>query len=484
MDEYFGRAGSKLAVLRSVWTDDPALQTLATSPFMLDIMSRAYADASPDTLASPRLDTTEARRKHLFDTYVNRMFGHRPAASHRYTKEQTLHWLSWLARKMLQHSQSEFLIEKLQPSWLSSRSQLFLYTLCSRLLVMSPGLIMILAPISWLVPVTTPSGPDPEQLVHGVGIIMAIAMLLVIITDAVQFLLSPKARELRRPAPLWKKIAWIVVFTLLVTLATWSVTSETMMLQGGLVGSALAAGVLLGLVFVRRSCVLSTKRDIYMVDALTWSGTGALKGGIGGLAFTFGLPAFIVAVVFYQQGVFANLELMLSPQVWPRVRPVLLNGLVTLLTIWTPLALLGIEYGVVLGGLRVKTLETGATPNRGIKSCIGNAIRVSMATTIIAILVTLTALWYEPALLRVVPAFWGVTIFFAIWYGLQDAGYHGTLRALLACSGKAPWRFARFLDHATKLIFLKRVGGGYIFIHRMLLEHFAAITYEAKASGR
>lgn len=101
VDEYFSRAGSRLAVLRSVWIDDPALQSLATSPFMLDIMSRAYADASTDALASPRLDTTEARRKHLFDTYVNRMFEHRPAAGHRYTKEQTVHWLSWLARKML-----------------------------------------------------------------------------------------------------------------------------------------------------------------------------------------------------------------------------------------------------------------------------------------------------------------------------------------------------------------------------------------------
>jgi hypothetical protein len=35
-----------------------------------------------------------------------------------------------------------------------------------------------------------------------------------------------------------------------------------------------------------------------------------------------------------------------------------------------------------------------------------------------------------------------------------------------------------------KLIFLKRIGGGYIFIHRMLLEHFVAMTYEAKTSGR
>ena len=33
----------------------------------------------------------------------------------------------------------------------------------------------------------------------------------------------------------------------------------------------------------------------------------------------------------------------------------------------------------------------------------------------------------------------------------------------------------RFLDYAVKLVFLRKVGGGYIFIHRLLLEHFAAM---------
>mgnify|MGYP001266172194 CR=1 FL=1 len=30
-----------------------------------------------------------------------------------------------------------------------------------------------------------------------------------------------------------------------------------------------------------------------------------------------------------------------------------------------------------------------------------------------------------------------------------------------------------FLDHCVDLIFLRRVGGGYIFVHRLLMEHFA-----------
>jgi len=36
----------------------------------------------------------------------------------------------------------------------------------------------------------------------------------------------------------------------------------------------------------------------------------------------------------------------------------------------------------------------------------------------------------------------------------------------------------RFLDYCVDRIFLRRVGGGYIFIHRLLQEHFAVLTPE------
>jgi hypothetical protein len=38
-----------------------------------------------------------------------------------------------------------------------------------------------------------------------------------------------------------------------------------------------------------------------------------------------------------------------------------------------------------------------------------------------------------------------------------------------------PWRYARFLDYCVERIFLRKVGGGYIFVHRMLMEYFAAL---------
>ena len=45
--------------------------------------------------------------------------------------------------------------------------------------------------------------------------------------------------------------------------------------------------------------------------------------------------------------------------------------------------------------------------------------------------------------------------------------------SLLVRNGSIPWNYVKFLDYAAERILLRKVGGGYIFIHRMLLEYFA-----------
>ena len=55
---------------------------------------------------------------------------------------------------------------------------------------------------------------------------------------------------------------------------------------------------------------------------------------------------------------------------------------------------------------------------------------------------------------------------------------HYALRLILWLTGATPFRFIPFLDHCAKLILLKKVGGGYIFIHRTLLEYFAALPLQ------
>jgi hypothetical protein len=63
-------------------------------------------------------------------------------------------------------------------------------------------------------------------------------------------------------------------------------------------------------------------------------------------------------------------------------------------------------------------------------------------------------------------------------YGGDACIQHLALRSLLSVSNHAPFNYARFLDYCHSRILLRKVGGGYIFIHRLLLEHLAAMTEE------
>jgi hypothetical protein len=62
-------------------------------------------------------------------------------------------------------------------------------------------------------------------------------------------------------------------------------------------------------------------------------------------------------------------------------------------------------------------------------------------------------------------------------YGGGEFIRHWTLRFLLWRYGytPAPGQYVRFLDYATQRILLRRVGGGWIFIHRMIMEHITQL---------
>ena len=68
-----------------------------------------------------------------------------------------------------------------------------------------------------------------------------------------------------------------------------------------------------------------------------------------------------------------------------------------------------------------------------------------------------------------------IGLLFGLSFGLDSAIQHGCLRFVLYCSGTSPWNYAKFLDFASSRLLMKKVGGGYVFFHRMLLEHFASM---------
>src|SRR5262249_22733892 len=63
----------------------------------------------------------------LFAAYTDAMFRRRAKAVP-YRREQTEHWLAWLARAMKAHDQNEFFLEWMQPEWLPGQRQQRLVT--------------------------------------------------------------------------------------------------------------------------------------------------------------------------------------------------------------------------------------------------------------------------------------------------------------------------------------------------------------------
>jgi hypothetical protein len=58
-------------------------------------------------------------------------------------------------------------------------------------------------------------------------------------------------------------------------------------------------------------------------------------------------------------------------------------------------------------------------------------------------------------------------------YGGYTWLQHRRLRRLLVRHSVTPRHYVKFLDYAVERIFLRKIGGGYIFIHRLLQDHFA-----------
>jgi hypothetical protein len=62
-------------------------------------------------------------------------------------------------------------------------------------------------------------------------------------------------------------------------------------------------------------------------------------------------------------------------------------------------------------------------------------------------------------------------------YGGRAVVQHALLRLALWRAGAtpAPWRYVRFLDYAADRVLLRKVGGGYIFIHPLLMDYLAGL---------
>lgn len=164
--EYFDRLGGELEGVREMLTTDSKLLDLAKTPLMANIMAIAYRGMSVTDLI--KMSLSENHVQHLFDTYIDRMLRRRPDKS--YSPSKVKRWLGFLARQLKNESQTLFLIERMQPSWLTANTKAIYATLTAIVLAPIISLIVLPTSIGMLIQLTKSNTLDEaEKIFKGLG---------------------------------------------------------------------------------------------------------------------------------------------------------------------------------------------------------------------------------------------------------------------------------------------------------------------------
>jgi hypothetical protein len=238
-------------------------------------------------------------------------------------------------------------------------------------------------------------------------------------------------------------------------------------LHSGLIAGLIVGGVsglLLGPAFA-----LTARENINTVEVLQWSWSGARAGLITGL------KGGIVAGLLF--GLISGLCAMAGATVNVNGEPISVLHAVALCSLGGGLVF-GLGVGALLGltsALIDSEIEATKEPNQGIRQSASNAIIVGLSAPLLAGLVIWLIARHGKGLVLGL----GLALIPGMLFGMSFGGLaviqHFTLRFILYRTGHIPWSYARFLDYAAERIFLRKVGGGYIFIHRLLMEYFAEL---------
>jgi NACHT domain len=368
------------------------------------------AYAGPVVAPPPMNGAGECGRDHLFGLYVNEMLRRR-SAERCYKSEQTHHWLCWLAYQMRNDGGTVFYLERLPSSYLPRR-------------------------LRWLV-----------HLSYGLcyGLIFALAVALFTATFA-------------------RSVSDLSV----------NVVSPF----------ALSVGLFSGLLVGLFSALRSTREEaISCVDDVhySWASFWRPKPRILFTVYVYTiLSSTLISALFsgFTSGIYAPTTRALD---------------------------YGVPAGLVFGctasvvnqlfaGLTLKEIEKRTVPNQGIRRSGRNGLFVAMAFVMaFGMLCALLAgvfggisgdyfggriygIGHGLKLGLKLGLMYGIAMAPVVALGAGGAALlkHLILRLLLKVNNSIPWDYVRFLDYAADRILLRKVGGGYMFIHRMLLEHFAA----------
>lgn len=423
--EYLAAAAGDTDAQMQAVRENSTLWELAHKPLMLEIMAVVFGESGVN-LSEASSGGEGEHITQLFNAYIERVF-HRDARSkaETFSKDDCIRWLRWLAQKMLKHSRSEFFLDELSPEWLDSEQERTLFKILSGLGLgllwgLPSGLAATLALAAYY--------PLRGALIAGMGFGLGIG-----IVGGLLFLLLPMTT-----------LGGRILAAFSIGVVSGLSVSALFSLSGASFVGGLIAVVFFALSF--SESVLRHAREIVIPERLAFSYTRGLLG----LAST-------VLIVLLVDG---NLPGKL---------------------------ILGASCGVPLvltGATRSRSVpaKERKRPNEGIRRTIRVAGTFGLVSGLFLSAVTFLATLMgrarigpigigDPGDILAVGILIGVGLW--VFFGGFTIIKHYVLRLMLWRKHGLPLDLTRFLDFAADQILLQQAGGGYAFIHRMLMEHFA-----------
>ena len=136
-------------------------------------------------------------------------------------------------------------------------------------------------------------------------------------------------------------------------------------------------------------------------------------------------------------------------------------------------------FGNFIDSLKVR-LETREEPNQGILTSAKNFLSTSLYFLTLYAICLFVSFLTGVNLLESSKILILIGLYFAFYKGGGlPIVQHFVLRFLLYCQGNIPWNYAKFLEYTTERRLTQQIGGRFRFIHRELLDHFAAMEADA-----
>ncbi|HEX6484705.1 MAG TPA: helix-turn-helix domain-containing protein [Ktedonobacteraceae bacterium] len=541
IEAYVEQAGEPLYALRAALHQDTMLRELTSTPLMLSILTLTYQGLPVEDLLRKASLMDQQRR--VFEHYIERMLRHRGSMMH-HTREQTTHWLAWLAWQMQKHNQTVFYIEHLQPDWLTGEQMHRTY---DRWALRFPAILMgMLVSVAITLLLAPAAAPSLSALAISLAPIMVLGGFIGWLLDTGSTIQQPHENIRKTRNLSWSRL----VKRLRVGILIWLIFGLTVGLTFGLISGLISglSAMLLQAALEKSNRAASSFQVPHTSWKLRWQnrmkhvgirngilvglivglsggltsglgyglGAGLLNGLISGLSaglfsgllsmLLIGKPIGITLTdelvwswrslgrsLFTKRHISTTSRVMVSTLLIVALASVLSTGLRYVLQDGLAAGLsAGLSCWLLLGlfqGVSRETIEDQyrVVPNQGIRHSARNSLILGLISTGIAGLATglayglayglidglSTGLAYGLSVGLIIGLSAGLLA--GLLYGGLACLRHGVMRHLLWRAGSIPRNYPRFLDDAAERILLRKVGGGYIFVHRLLLEYFASL---------